>query len=55
MVGASAMLAATFRAPITAVILLFELTQKYDVIAPLIASCAFATLTIDLLASPEGE
>jgi len=49
MIGAAAVLAATFRAPITAVILMFELTQEYSVIAPLMAAAGLAILTIDLL------
>jgi H+/Cl- antiporter ClcA len=42
-------LAAVFRAPITAVILLFELTREYEIIVPLMASASIAILTIDLL------
>ena len=48
-VGAASVLAATFRAPITAVILLFELTREYGVIVPLLASTGIATLAIDIL------
>ena len=38
MVGAASVLAALFRAPLTASLLLFELTRDYDVILPLMAS-----------------
>jgi len=52
MIGAAAMLGAVFRAPITAILLLFELTRDYDIVLPLISSVGFGTVTIDLL---EGE
>ncbi|KAL7451658.1 hypothetical protein ACHAWC_003483 [Mediolabrus comicus] len=38
MVGAASVLAALFRAPLTASLLLFECTRNYDVILPLMAS-----------------
>jgi len=52
MVGAAAMLGAVFRAPITGILLLFELTRDYDIVLPLISSVGLATVTIDLI---EGE
>ena len=43
-VGAACVLAATFRAPLTASLLLFELTRDYEVIIPLMASAGIASL-----------
>ena len=42
LVGAAAMLAAFCRVPLTAILLLFELTQDYTVILPALASVGFA-------------
>ncbi|EED92055.1 chloride channel protein, partial [Thalassiosira pseudonana CCMP1335] len=42
MVGAASVLAALFRAPLTASLLLFECTRNYDVILPLMASAGVA-------------
>ena len=49
MVGAACTLAALFRAPLTASLLLFELTRDYDVILPLMASAGVASLVGDLI------
>ena len=49
MVGAASTLAALFRAPLTASLLLFELTRDYDVILPLMASAGVASLVGDIL------
>lgn len=49
MVGAASVLAALFRAPLTASLLLFECTRNYDVILPLMASAGVASLTGDLV------
>lgn len=49
MVGAASVLAALFRAPLTASLLLFELTRDYDVILPLMASAGVASLVGDIL------
>lgn len=49
MVGAASVLAALFRAPLTASLLLFELTRDYDVILPLMASAGVASLVGDVL------
>ena len=44
LVGASAVVAATTRAPITAIIIIFELTNNYTIILPLMISSILATL-----------
>ena len=49
MVGAASVLAALFRAPLTASLLLFECTGNYDVILPLMASAGVASLTGDVV------
>mmetsp|Transcript_3654 Transcript_3654/g.9049 ORF Transcript_3654/g.9049 Transcript_3654/m.9049 type:complete len:633 (-) Transcript_3654:623-2521(-) len=49
MVGAAAVLASVFRAPITGILLLFELTRNYDIVLPLIATVAMGTVTIDII------
>jgi H+/Cl- antiporter ClcA len=49
MVGAASVLAALFRAPLTASLLLFELTRDYEVIIPLMASAGVASVVGDLL------
>ena len=49
MVGAASVLAALFRAPLTASLLLFECTGNYDVILPLMASAGVASLTGDIV------
>jgi H+/Cl- antiporter ClcA len=49
MVGAASVLAALFRAPLTASLLLFELTRDYDVILPLMASAGVGSLVSDLV------
>lgn len=49
MVGSASVLAALFRAPLTASLLLFELSRDYDVILPLIASAGIGSVVADLL------
>ncbi len=49
MVGAASVLAALFRAQLTASLLLFECTGNYDVILPLMASAGVASLTGDVV------
>ncbi|BBB33340.1 chloride channel protein, CIC family [Thermotomaculum hydrothermale] len=44
LVGMGAVVAATTQAPITAIIIIFELTQNYMVIAPLMFTCIISTL-----------
>lgn len=55
MVGAASVLAALFRAPLTATLLLFELTRDYGVILPLMASAGIGSLVGDIIeAKVEG-
>ena len=55
MVGAACLLAALFRAPLTASLLLFELTRDYDVILPLMASAGVGCVVGDIIeAKVEG-
>ena len=49
MVGAASVLAALFRAPLTASLLLFELTLDYKVILPLMASAGVGSVFGDVL------
>jgi len=49
MVGAACVLAALFRAPLTASLLLFELTRDYDVILPLMVAAGVGSVVCDLL------
>jgi H+/Cl- antiporter ClcA len=49
MVGSASVLAALFRAPLTASLLLFELSRDYDVILPLIASAGVGSVVADIL------
>lgn len=49
LVGGASVLAALFRAPLTASLLLFECTQNYDVLLPLMASAGVASLVGDLV------
>jgi H+/Cl- antiporter ClcA len=49
MVGAAGVLAALFRAPLTASLLLFELTRDYEVILPVVASAGVGSVIGDLV------
>ena len=51
MVGAASTLAAIFRAPLTASLLMFEITRNYDVLLPLLASAGVASLVSDIVES----
>lgn len=53
-IGAASVLAAVFRAPLTAAILLFELTRDYDVVLPLLCSAGVAALVVELNGRPRG-
>jgi H+/Cl- antiporter ClcA len=55
MVGAASVLAALFRAPLTASLLLFELTRDYDVILPLMASAGVGSLIGDIIEAKVGR
>lgn len=48
-VGAASVLAALFRAPLTASLLMFEITRDYDVLLPLLASAGIASLASDII------
>jgi H+/Cl- antiporter ClcA len=48
-VGAAGVLAALFRAPLTASLLLFELTRDYEVLLPVVASAGVGSLIGDLV------
>lgn len=52
MVGMAAVLASTARAPLTAILLLFELTQDYRIILPLMAAVSLSTWLVERLRSP---
>eukprot|EP00962_Isochrysis_galbana_P060635 scaffold35304_cov152-Isochrysis_galbana.AAC.1 len=47
MIGAAATLAAVFRAPLTATLLLFELTRAYEIVLPLLAAAGTAPLVVE--------
>jgi len=51
MLGAASTLAALFRAPLTASLLLFELTRNYDILIPLLASAGVGSLVSDIVES----
>lgn len=51
MVGSGCVLAGMFKAPLTASLLLFELTRDYDVILPLMASAGVAAVVSDVVGS----
>lgn len=53
LVGMGAVVAGTTRAPITAILIIFELTSDYSIILPLMASCIIATLVAERL-EPES-
>jgi chloride channel protein, CIC family len=52
-VGMAAMFAAVARAPLTSILIVFEITQDYQLIWPLMLAVSLATLIADLL-SPES-
>ncbi|KAL7564579.1 hypothetical protein ACA910_017926 [Epithemia clementina (nom. ined.)] len=49
MVGAASVLASLFRAPLTATLLLFEVTRNYEVLLPIMASAGVASIISDIL------
>ncbi len=53
MVGMAAVLAATARAPLTAILLLFELTRDYRIVLPLMAAVGISVWFFDLLLDPK--
>ncbi len=50
LVGMGAVVAAATHAPLTAILILFEMTYDYQIIAPLMAACIIATLVATRLA-----
>jgi len=48
-VGAASVLGALFRAPVTATLLLFELTGNYEIALPLLSAVGVSCLTMDIL------
>jgi H+/Cl- antiporter ClcA len=55
MIGSASVLAAFFRSPMTATMLLFELTRDYNVVVPLMASCGVASVVGDILELKQEE
>jgi len=49
MVGMAAVLAASVRAPLTAILLLFELTRDYRIVLPLMAAVGLSVWLVDLI------
>jgi H+/Cl- antiporter ClcA len=54
-VGAAATLGALFRAPLTASMLMFEITQNHDIVLPVLASCGLAGLFAEVLSHPRRQ
>jgi H+/Cl- antiporter ClcA/predicted transcriptional regulator len=52
MVGMAALLASSARAPLTAILLLFELTRDYQIVLPLMACVGFSYWWLDRLSPP---
>jgi H+/Cl- antiporter ClcA/predicted transcriptional regulator len=55
MVGMAAVLAASARAPLTSILLLFELTRDYRIVLPLMAAVGLSVWLIDLIRPPKQE
>ena len=55
MVGAASVLAAMFSAPLTAAMLLFELTRDYDIVLPIVASAGVAVVVSEGWARRESS
>jgi CIC family chloride channel protein len=49
LVGMGALLAGTTHAPVTAILLIFEITDRYNIILPLLIACIVSTITASLL------
>lgn len=52
LVGMAAIVAGTTHAPITAILILFEMTDDYSIILPLMISCIISTLTARIIKKP---
>jgi len=55
LVGMAAVLAGTVRAPLTAVLLLFEMTRDYRIVLPLMASVGLCVWIVEQLQYPQGQ
>jgi H+/Cl- antiporter ClcA/CBS domain-containing protein len=55
MVGMAAVLAAMARAPLTAILLLFEMTRDYRIVLPLMAAVGISVWLFDLLLDPQAH
>lgn len=55
MVGMAAVLAASSRAPLTAILLLFELTRDYRIVLPLMAAVGLSVWLVDRLRPPSSN
>jgi CIC family chloride channel protein len=49
LVGMGALMAGVTQAPLTAVVLIFELTGKYTIILPLLVTCAISTILVQII------
>jgi CIC family chloride channel protein len=49
LIGMGALLAGTTHAPVTAILLVFELSGRYHIILPLLIACILSTITSSLL------
>ncbi|MEJ2365677.1 MAG: CBS domain-containing protein [Deltaproteobacteria bacterium] len=49
LVGMGALLAGTTHAPVTAILLVFELSGRYHIVLPLLIACILSTITASLL------
>ena len=54
-VGAAASLGAVFRAPLTASMLMFEVTQNHDLVLPVLASAGISGLVAEILSQPRSK
>ncbi|GAB0495227.1 hypothetical protein MMPV_006526 [Pyropia vietnamensis] len=54
LVGMAAVLAGVFRAPLTASILLFEMTRDFRIVLPLLAAVGIASWMVDAASTPRG-
>eukprot|EP00607_Mallomonas_marina_P005893 CAMPEP_0182440694 /NCGR_PEP_ID=MMETSP1167-20130531/87226_1 /TAXON_ID=2988 /ORGANISM="Mallomonas Sp, Strain CCMP3275" /LENGTH=192 /DNA_ID=CAMNT_0024634717 /DNA_START=1050 /DNA_END=1628 /DNA_ORIENTATION=- len=54
-VGAAATLGALFRAPLTASMLMFEITLNHDIVLPVLASAGLAGLFAEILSHPRKQ
>jgi CIC family chloride channel protein len=52
LVGMAAIVAGTTHAPITAILILFEMTDDYSIILPLMISCIISTFTARIIMKP---